>query len=164
MKKITYVIFPLIILFFINGCSGYKPIFSSTNLQFKITNYSLEGNKILGNEILSKLQRFSSSNIDKNNVKSIDLSINASKHKTATVKDNAGKIQEYKITLNIIIAVKDYLTDQMILNETFISSLSYNVHDNYSETIKSENRSIESLINKTYQELLIKLSQNIVTK
>ena len=96
MKKITYVILPLIILFFINGCSGYKPIFSSSNLQFEITNHSIEGNKILGNEILSKLQRFSSSNDDKKNIKSIDLSINTSKNKTATVKDNAGKIKEYK--------------------------------------------------------------------
>ena len=164
MKKITYSIFAFILLIFINACVGYEPIFSSTNLQFEITNYSIEGNKILGNEILSKLQRFSSSNDDKKNIKSIDLSINTSKNKTATVKDNAGKIKEYKITLNIIIEVKDYLTSQVILDETFISSLSYKVHDNYSDTIEAENRSIESLINKTYQELLIKLSQNIVTK
>jgi len=49
MKKITYPILSFIILVFINGCSGYEPIFGSTNLQFEIADYSIEGNKILGN-------------------------------------------------------------------------------------------------------------------
>ena len=164
MKKTAYSIFPFILLIFLYECAGYEPIFSSTNLQFEITNHSIEGNKILGNEILSKLQRFSSSNDDKKNIKSIDLSINTSKNKTATVKDKAGKIKEYKITLNIIIEVKDYLTSQVILDETFISSLSYRVHDNYSDTVEAENRSIENLINKIYQNLIIKMSEIMSTQ
>ena len=32
------------------------------------------------------------------------------------------------------------------------------------ETIKLENRSIENLIDKTYQELVIRLAENIITK
>jgi len=164
MKKITYFVFSCIILIFLNDCSGYKPIFSSGNLKFKISNYSVEGNKILGNQILSKLQRVSRANSEKQNVKSIDVSINSTKSKVATVKDAAGKILEYKITLNTTISVKDYLTDQKILNETFVSSISYKVQDNYSETVDSENRTLENLVNNTYQELLIELSQNIITK
>ena len=55
MKKITYFIFSFIILLIlINGCTGYKPIFSSTNLQFKIADYSIEGNKVLGKKIYYK--------------------------------------------------------------------------------------------------------------
>ena len=27
----------------INGCAGYEPIFSSSNLQFKITDYVIKG-------------------------------------------------------------------------------------------------------------------------
>ena len=71
MKKISYLLISLIFLINIGACTGYKPIFSSANLQFEITNHSIEGNKILGNEILAKLQRFSSSNDDKKNIKSI---------------------------------------------------------------------------------------------
>ena len=48
-----------------------------------------------------------------------------------------------------------------ILNKTFSYSSAYNVQDQHSETIKLENKSIEIIINKTYQELLINLSQNI---
>ena len=45
-----------------------------------------------------------------------------------------------------------------------LSSSSYKVQDQHSETIKLENRTIENLINKTYQDLLIKLSENILSK
>ena len=59
MKKIIY---SFLLLLFLNACAGYKPIFTSTNLQFEITNYSVEGNKTLGNKIYDKLNRLSKSN------------------------------------------------------------------------------------------------------
>ena len=64
MKKIVGPIFSLILLIFIDGCAGYEPIFGSTNLQFKIADYSIEGNKILGNKIYSKLYNLSQSKKD----------------------------------------------------------------------------------------------------
>ena len=139
-------------------------IFGSTDLQFKIANYSIEGNKILGKKIYSKLYSLSKSNKNSQNVRSIDLFINASKDKKATVKDSGGKILEYKITLNTEVNVTDSITNKKILNQTFVSSIAYKVQDEYSSTIKLENKSTENLINKIYQELLIKLSQNILTR
>ena len=84
-----------------------------------------------------------------------------SKDKNATFKNSAGKILEYKITLNTKVEIKDFVTDDKILNQTFISSTTYKVQNQYSDTVNLENKSIETLINKTYQEILIKLSQNI---
>ena len=55
MKKKTHLIYSFILLIFINGCVGYEPIFRSGNIQFKIADYSVHGNKILGNKIYSKL-------------------------------------------------------------------------------------------------------------
>ena len=49
-----------------------------------------------------------------------------------------------------------------ILNESFVFSSSYKVQNQHSETIKLENRSIENLINETYQDLLVKLLENIL--
>ena len=60
MKKIIYLLIPLILLIYINACSGYKPIFGSSNIsniQFKIADYSIKGNKKLGNQIYSKLYK-----------------------------------------------------------------------------------------------------------
>ena len=164
MKKIVYPIFSFILLIFIGGCAGYEPIFGSTNLQFEIADYSVKGNKILGNKMYSKLYGLSKSKKDDQNLRSIDLVIEISKDKKATTKDSAGKILEYKITLNTNIKVTDFITKDNILNQIFTSSLTYKVQNKYSDTANLENQSIENLLNKTYQELVVKLAQNIIVK
>ena len=161
MKKVIYPIFSFILLLFINGCAGYEPIFSSTNLQFEIANYSIKGNKILGNKIYSKLYSLSKSKKDDQNLRRVDLVIKVSKDKNVTTKDSAGKILQYKITLNTDIKVTDFITKDKILNQIFVSSLTYKVQDKYSDTVDLENRSIEDLLNKTYQELVTRLAQNL---
>ena len=164
MKKITYSALSFILLIIINGCTGYEPIFGSTNLQFEIENYSIEGNKILGNKIYSKLYSLSKSKKDDQNLRRVDLVIKVSKDKNVTTKDSAGKILQYKITLNTDVKVTDFITKDKILNQIFISSLTYKVQSKYSDTVNLENKNIENLINKTYQELVIKLAQNITSK
>ena len=164
MKKVIYPIFSFILLLFINGCAGYEPIFGSTNLQFEIADYSIEGNKILGNKIYSKLYSLSKSKKDDQNLRRVDLVIKVSKDKNVTTKDSAGKILQYKITLNTDIKVTDFITKDKILNQIFISSLIYKVQNKYSDTVNLENQTIENLLNKIYQELVIKLAQNIITK
>jgi len=161
MKKVIYPIFSFILLLFINGCAGYEPIFGSTNLQFEIADYSIEGNKILGNKIYSKLYSLSKSKKDDQNLRRVDLVIKVSKDKNVTTKDGAGKILQYKITLNTDIKVTDFITKDKILNQIFVSSLIYRVQDKYSDTVDLENRSIEDLLNKTYQELVTRLAQNL---
>ena len=167
MKKIIYLLIPLILLIYINACSGYKPIFSSSNIsniQFRIADYSIKGNKKMGNQIYSKL--YSLSNLNKNNseAQSIYISIEVLKDKTSTVKNSTGKILEYKISLNSNIIVKKFLTNDEILSQNFSSSSSYKVQDQYSETVKLENTITKNLLNKIYQDLLIKISENISTE
>ena len=164
MKKIAGPIFSFILLIFINGCAGYEPIFGSTNLQFKIADYSIEGNKILGNKIYSKLYILSKSKKNDQSLRNIDLVIKVSKDKNATTKDSAGKILQYKITLNTDVKVTDFITKDKILNQIFISSSIYRVQNKFSDTVNLENQTIENLLNKTYQELVIKLAQNITLK
>ena len=164
MKKIAYPIFAFVLLAFVYGCAGYEPIFGSTNLQFEIADYSIEGNKILGNKIYSKLYSLSKSKKDDQNLRSVDLVIKVSKDKNVTTKDSAGKILQYKITLNTDIKVTDFITKDKILNQIFISSSIYKVQNKYSDTVNLENQTIENLLNKTYQELIIKLAPNITSK
>ena len=161
MKKTTSLIILFILFININGCSGYRPIFGSSNLEFEIADYSIEGDKKLGNQIYSKLFNLSKSNKNQGEIKSIYITIKALKEKKATVKDSAGKILEYKMNLNTKVIVKNYLTNENILDHNFILSTSYKTQEQYSETIKLETKSIEDLLNITYQELLIKLSERI---
>ena len=163
MKKITYLIISIIFLNFINACAGYKPIYT-TNLQFEIAEYSLKSNKKLASQIYSKLHNLSKSNKKNAETKSVTIIIDTIKNKTATAKDSAGKVLEYRVILSSNITIKDYLTDDKILNQNFSYSSVYKVQDNHSETIKLENKSIEDLINKIYQNLLIKMSAIILTQ
>jgi hypothetical protein len=163
MKKITYLIISIIFFNFVYACAGYKPIFS-TNLQFEIADYSLKQDKKLGKKIYYKLYNLTKSNKKNTNTQSITISIDVTKRKTATVKNIAGKILEYRILLSSSIIIRDYLTNDNILNRNFSYSSIYKVQDQYSETIKLENKTTEDLINKTYQNLLIRLSESILTE
>ena len=164
MKKIIYFIISLLLLININACAGYKPIFSSTNLQFEIVDHSIKGNKKLGNKIYSQIYRSFKSNKNDSNAKTIHITIEIVKDKNPTVKNSAGKILEYKVAINTNIILKDFLTNHEILNYNVSASSSYKVQDKYSETIKLENKTINDLINKIYQDLLIKMSEIILTK
>ena len=161
MKKITQITLSLVLLISLNSCVGYKPIFSSSNLKFEISNYSLKGDKKIGQKIYYKL--FKSSSNDKNS-KNIYISINSSKSKTASVKNSKGKIIEYKIDLVVNILVKDFYDDIVIFNQNFASSSTYKVQDQYSETINLENKTLKDLINKIFQDILIKMSENILVE
>ena len=160
MKKISYFIIPIIFFNFIIACAGYKPIYT-TNLQFEIADYSLVSDKKLGKKIYSKLYSLSKSNKKNENIRSITIIIDTTKNKEATVKDSAGNVLEYRNFLNSNIIIKDYLTDDEILNRKFSYSSTYSTQDNYSETKKLENKSTNDLINKIYQDLLIQMSEII---
>ena len=64
----------------------------------------------------------------------------------------------------MFIIIKDFLTNDEILNQHFAHSSSYKVQDQHFETIQLENKTIKNLLNKTYQDLTIKLSEKISTK
>ena len=162
IKKIS-LIFLSIFFILSNGCAGYKPIYSNSNLEFKIVDYTIKGDKRLGNKIYSKLYNLSRTKKNLDSDKSIILLIDTSLNKNETSKDSSGKVLEYKLTLIAKIEILDFLSNDRILNQTFVSSLSYKVQSQYSETIKLENSSIEDLIDKTYKDLLVKLVQNINT-
>ena len=158
MKKITYLTISFILLIGINACAGYKPIFSTSNLQFEISDYSIKGDKSLGKKIYTKLYNLSQSNKNNTAVKNINISIEVSKDKTVKVKNSAGKILEYKISLNTNIEIKDYFTNDQILSHNFNYSSSYKTQDQFSDSLRLENKTIENILDKTYQDLLIEMT------
>ena len=162
MKKIPYLFISFIILINIGACTGYKPIFGSSNLEFKIADYSISGDKNLGNQIYSKLYNLSQSSKKTSEAKNIYLLINASQEKKATAKDSTGIILGYRINLSASITIKDMMTGSEILSENFSFSSTYKAQDQYFETVKLEKQTTQNLINNIYQDLLIKLSANLL--
>ena len=145
MKKITHLTISFILLI-------------SINLQFEISDYSIKGDKSLGKKIYSKLYNLSQSYKNNTAVKNVNILIEVSKDKTAKVKNSAGKILEYKISLNTNIEIKDYFTNNQILNHNFNYSSSYEIQDQFSDSLRLENKTIENILDKTYQDLLIEMT------
>ena len=158
MKKIINILLLIMLMISVNSCAGYKPIFNSSNLNFKIVKYEIIGDKILGRQIYNKLNYLSKS---KKNTDNYGLIINVIKNKKADVKSSSGKILYYRINLQTNIVVKDLDLNEEILNEKFSYSEALKVKDQYSETGKAENKIIKNLINKTYEDFIIKLSAQI---
>ena len=96
-------------------------------------------------------------------LRNVFLEIRSSKEKNATAKNTAGKTLEYKISVNINIFIRDHISKEEIMNQNFSSSTSYKVQDQLSETKKLENKSIEDLIERIFQDILVKLSENILS-
>ena len=164
MKKILYPIFIIATFILINQCSGYKPIFSTTDIKFKIVDKEIKGDKILGNKLFSKLDVLSKTKNNEEKIKNIVLILDVSKTKSPTSKDSSGKILEYKINLNTNVEAKDYVTNKNILKQNFNSSSSYKIQSKYSDTLTLEGKTINDLVNKTYQDILFNLSKNIISE
>ena len=148
-----------IILVLFNSCTGYKPIFSSNNLNFEISNHTISGDRRLGNQLYLKIKKNTQKRETKTSPYNFDMYINISKNKDATVKSSTGKILEYNLTLDANFKINDYLTKEELINSKFVYSTSYKVQDKHSDTIKTENIVIENLMDKIYQEILIKLTE-----
>ena len=163
MKIINYLILScfIIIFIFFNSCSGYKSIFNPTNLNFEISNYLISGDKILGNQLYTKIKKSTQKGEDQKSPYNFDIFINILKNKEATVKNSTGKILEYKIILSTNFKVNNYLTKEELINNQSSYSTSYKVQDKHFDTIKTENKAVEDLINKISQEILIKISEII---
>ena len=153
MKKALTIIISFALLMCIGACSGYEPIFHSIN-----------GDKKLCNKIYSQLYRSFKSAGNNADVKPVNIIIDVSKDKSATVKNSAGKILEYKISLDINIIFIDFLTNKEILNYKTSSSSSYKVRDQYFQTKKVENQTMQNLTDSIYRDLLIKMSEVMVAK
>ena len=164
MKKIIFLITSIILFCYLNACAGYKPIYGSSNFNFIIEDYSIKGEERLANSIYRNLYNISLSNKNNQAAQSVSLSIDTKKERIATVKNSAGKILEYEININTNIIVKDFLTGKSILNQIFSYSVSYKVQDEHSDTLKLENKNIDNLIDKTYQDALVKISEVITSR
>jgi len=161
MKKIINLSLYFILIILFAQCTGYKPIFGTKNINLKIANHTLKGDNFLANNIYNNLKRLTSAKKNEQNIREIDISIDAARNKKALVKDSTGKIKEYKISISVNIKITDYFTDKLILEKTFSESTSYKVESNYSDTVATEERSVQNLLNNINQELLIGISENI---
>ena len=111
MKKIIHSLFLINLIIFVYSCAGYEAIYKQ-NIKFEIAEYSLMGDKNLANRIYFNLKNLSKTKQNEPDARSIDIFIKVLKTKKSTIKNSSGKVLEYKINLNTLIIVKDFLTEK----------------------------------------------------
>ena len=147
MKKI----FIIIILLILNNCSGYKPIFSSKDVNFYIGEIIIkEDNKLIRN-IVKNLKPYTILN-DKQR---ITLELNLNLKEAITLKDTKGNTVSEE--MEIVLEVKTSLENNDQINFNFSEKFTFNNQSNKFELNQYKKRIQINLIEKIHQDLIMRL-------
>jgi hypothetical protein len=158
MKNCKKIFIMTILVCFLNSCTGYTPIFSEKNINFKIEKIEKKGDQKIGNFLVENLN-INQSNAD--NIEKISLSIYTTKNKTSVIKDKSGKIVSYKLQINIRAIVKIISSNKIIVNENFKGTSNFDNKNQTYETIKLENKITKDLVKKLTTDLILRINQSL---
>ena len=148
MKKI----YLLVLVLFLTNCSGYKPIFSTKDVNFFIDKIIITDNDKISYKIKKKLKPYSSENTNK--IK-INLNINSSKEIKIIAKDNKGDALMFNLIINSSIEI---LSNDIIEKKyKFVEKFTFKNQANKFE-LEQYKRSLEDeLIDKIFEKLILNL-------
>lgn len=150
MKKIKNISVFLFILAFIHGC-GFKPIYSTNNLNLKLNNINFENNK-LNNQINRSLRSFSSPQ----GLKIYDINFETKKEKRVASKNSKGNTETYEIKIDLNMSI---VTDTKNFNKNFIKKVRYNNNDNKYELKQYEIEIEKQIVADLIEEIIIFFSE-----
>ena len=140
--------------FLILSNCGFKV--SNDNLNFKISDISLAGDKKVNYLIKNKLLMAS----DNENKNLIQLKISTKKLKSIKEKNISNQITKYEITVNTQVELLSLKTGVMT-EFTLTKSGFYDVSSKYSETLNQERNLIKLLVNEISEGILDNLSDDL---
>ena len=144
-------IFIVIILLILNNCAGYKPIFSSKDVNFYIGEIIIkEDNKLIRN-IVKNLKPYTIQN-DKQR---ITLELNLDLKEANTLKDTKGNTVSEE--MEIVLEVKTSLENNDQINFNFSEKFTFNNQSNKFELIQYKKRIQLTLVEKIHQDLIMRL-------
>ena len=146
MKKIHLFVFLICTLILIEGC-GYKKIYSSDNLKFKIDRVNYAENN-LNNQIVKIIKSFSNSEA----LNSYDLTVKTKKEKRVVSKNSKGDPESYEIKivaeLNIYNEVKNY-------TKSFTSQAKYKDDENKFKLKQYETEIEKQIVENIIEKILL---------
>ena len=142
----------LILVLFLTNCSGYKPVFSTKDINFFISQIIITDNDKISYKIKKKLKPYSSENINK--IK-ISLNINSSKKVKIISKDNKGDALMFNLVINSNV---DILSNDIVEKKyKFTEKFTFKNQTNKFE-LEQYKRSVEDeLIDKIFEKLILNL-------
>lgn len=146
MKKIHLFVLLISTLILVEGC-GYKKIYSSDNLKFKVNKINYDENN-LNNQIVKIIKSFSNSE----GLNSYDLNLKTTKEKRVVSKNSKGDAETYEIKivveLNIFNEVKNY-------TKSFTSQAKYKDDENKFKLKQYEVEVEKQIIEKIIEKILL---------
>ena len=145
MNKILIII---ITLLFISNC-GFQRISNDRLNNFEVKNFLVSGDTKIANRIKNNLMI----NIRKESPNLISLSLDLKKTKNISEKNSANQITKYSINLiaNVVLINEiNNKIDKIKISET----MSYNVENTYTQSLKNEQQIILDLSGKITEEIL----------
>ena len=147
MKKI----FIVIILLILNNCAGYKPIFSSKDVNFYIGEIIIKEDNELIRNIVKNLKPYTIQN-DKQR---ITLELNLNIKEAITLKDAKGNTVSEE--MEIVLEVKTSLENNNQINFNFSEKFTFNNQSNKFELNQYKKRIQITLVEKIHQDLIMRL-------
>ena len=147
MKKI----FIVIILLILNNCAGYKPIFSSKDVNFYIGEIIIKEDNELIRNIVKNLKPYTIQN-DKQR---ITLELNLNIKEAITLKDAKGNTVSEE--MEIVLEVKTSLENNNQINFNFSEKFTFNNQSNKFELNQYKKRIQLTLVEKIHQDLIMRL-------
>jgi hypothetical protein len=151
MNKLNYFI-TILFITLLTSC-GYKVLTLNQLGDYKITEINTSGEKRIGYKLKNQLLF----NNNKENGKSIILSLNTKKNKYINEKNIKNEITKYKVEIIVNVTIDNLIEDAK--KKTFLISKSgvYDSAKQYSETLKNEKNLINSLSNNLADDILKEL-------
>ena len=144
-------IFIVIILLILNNCAGYKPIFSSKDVNFYIGEIIIkEDNKLIRN-IVKNLKPYTIQN-DKQR---ITLELNLNIKEAITLKDTKGNTVSEE--MEVVLEVKTFLENNDQIKFNFSEKFNFNNQSNKFELNQYKKRIQITLVEKIHQDLIMRL-------
>ena len=146
MKKIIFIS----LIMFLSNCAGYKPIFTSDQTNFYIEKIEISDDSKHVRKLIKSLKPYS---VD-NGKQSITLKLDLDKQENVIMKDAKGDPASYeiKIELNVDVIMMDG-TNKLNFKENF----TFNNQSNKFELNQYKKNTETNLINKIFENLILKL-------
>ena len=149
--KTIFVIPFLLVIFFVTACS-YQKMNSIDQKKIFIQEFEINGDTRESFVIQKKIKRFS----NKDSANKIKIYINLTKGKTIKEKNIQNKVTKYNLSLSADVKIVELNTSREI-KRTFVANQTYDVDDNYSNTVNNLKAASNTLIDRIIDEILDQL-------
>ena len=144
IKTIVVILF-LLISFFVTACS-YQKMNSIDQKKFFVQEFEIDGDTRESFVIQKKIKRFS----NKDSANKVKIYINLTKGKTIKEKNIQNKVTKYNLSLSADVKIVE-------IKRTFVANQTYDVDDNYSNTVNNLKAASNTLIDRIIDEILDQL-------